>query len=110
MALTLFASGTSTVATGANTVWSAPTNDLGVYVATLDLHLLDGCTVAVRWGVDYASSSSRGCWFSGEFNVADPTLEGLLTPPVPIARAGGLFLDVVTGTPAGDIEWDIFRL
>jgi len=110
MALAVAAAGTTTVAAGSNTLWLAPTDDLAAYVATLDLHLLDGCTVVVKWAVQYPSNASRGCWFSGEFTVADYSLEGLLTPPMPIARSGGLFLELVTGTPTGDVEWEIFRL
>ena len=110
MAVSVVTSGTIVPALGTNTIWLAPEDQLGVYVALVDLHQLDGCVVSFRWGIQFPSNSSRGVWFTGSFTVADFTLEGLLTPPVPIAHAGGLFMEFESGTPGGTIEWEIFSL
>lgn len=110
MAVAIAASGTLVPALGDNTIWLAPEDTVATYAAAIDLHQLDGCVVIVRWAVMWPSNSTRGCWYSEPASVAAFTLEGLLTPPVPIARSGGLFMSVESGTVGGTVEWEIFSL
>lgn len=112
MALTLVDNGTATLASGANLIKfvSAP----GVYVALFDYINLDGCVVRPSWQPQNQASNNPVAVIGPDYTVdtvtsADPR-NGQFYGPAPVLVAAALNLYLVSGTPTGDLIWELYHL
>jgi hypothetical protein len=104
MAFELVHSGTYTVNPGE---WALEDlSEVRPHMAALNLIYLVGAVLRVRWNLEF-DDGPADVWRSEDITVA--TGDGIITPIVPVARRGLLYVDVVSGGPAA-LSWDLFGL
>lgn len=113
MALTLVNSGTLAPDPGENEFQSV--TEPGVYVVVLNLLGVATCTVRVSWELEMDDATMVNIWHTAETDLAatPPDYEwhdGVVLPPMPVARTGAVIFDLVSGTPTGLVAWDLFSL
>lgn len=113
MAFTLDGSGTTALDPGGNLVRFVVSP--GIYVALLDYSNLDGCVVRAGWSPQMAdtSNSVRAVAlpdYTVDLTDPDDVHNGQLCGPCPVYTAATLDLFLVSGTPTGDLGWEVYTL
>lgn len=110
MAFTLYASGAATLSTGVNTITTV-TGGPATFVAAFDFTDNVGVTFAVIWNGAVSATSTAANIYRSDDIASDPAgLTGFVAPPLPVFDSAELRLAVVTGTPALDVNWAVYKL
>jgi hypothetical protein len=110
MLLTVFDSGSFTPVAGEQDVSSTTPGTMEPMVAAFNFNALAGCVFAVSWSTQIPGGSGNiRAYRSPDITVVAGVTDGFVTPPVPIYYYSDLFVDLVSGTPAGELSWVIYR-
>lgn len=82
----------------------------GVYVAVFDLRGLAPCVFTLFWSSRFEFGSMADIWTTGEIDLGTDPPEGIVLPPIPVARDAQLSVNVISGIPGGTLDYDIFSL
>lgn len=109
MALTRPFSDQTTIDTSGSTL--ATVTGPGVFSAAFDLSHFDGCDVQLMWLLGFEAVGHNPPVWVVDYAVDLATLQsGLLSPPMPVMATAALRATLVTGTPDGDLAWEVYQL
>lgn len=112
MALTLLDNGTTTLAAGANLVKFV--SDTGIFVALFDYVNLDGCVLRPGWTPSTQASGNPRAIIGPDYTVDTVTTadlrSGQFYGPCPVMVSASLDMYLVSGSPTGDLVWEVYKL